>query len=417
MKISNRTLLKAVFSLKGNFARGEKPSVKHFDGVEVAAFKNDAKAAVSISADFELSWAFRGRTPKKRDFLATRARRNFPYILKLLDDHKISITWATVGHLFLESCERGENGLAHPNMPRPPRNHRWKGDWYVHDPCTSLKADPLWYAPDLIQQIMERKTRHEIGTHSFSHIDFSPEFSNDDLVSGEIEKCILVMKPFGLKPKSLVFPFNKMGYSYLDVLSDLGITGVRYRDRRVRLSYPERTASGVYKIYESMNLRTPRYYDYLDKAKMFIDEAAKRHAMYHLWFHPSDPVEVLRSQLARIIEYISTRRHSGLLWVATISEVVAYCEAREKVNVQVQTKPNEVNVLFETEFDQEKFGNPEITLLMHKRDLPKKVFLEIDGRVRQRKPETFCQVLDGLKLMMNIPVAAKSLKLMFQSKN
>jgi len=40
--------------------------------------------------------------------------------------------------------------------------------------------------------------------------------------------------------------------------------------------------SGVYKFYESMNLRRPQHYDYLDKVKIFIEAAVARCAAFTL---------------------------------------------------------------------------------------------------------------------------------------
>src|SRR5205823_7198780 len=148
-------------------------------------------------------------------------------------------------------------------------NDLWRGDWYMHDPCSDIRKDPLWYAPDLIRQVMECRTPQEIGTHSFSHINFSAPCSTPELVRRELEACLDVMQPFGLRPRSLVFPFNVAGYSYLPLLANMGIVAVRHRDQNVRLSYPERTESGVYRIYESMNLRAAKQYDYAEKAKIF----------------------------------------------------------------------------------------------------------------------------------------------------
>src|SRR5205814_7334150 len=112
--------------------------------------------------------------------------------------------------------------------------------------------------------------------HSFSHIDFSPDTSTPELVERELNACNKAMHPFGVRPRSLVFCFNHTGYQHLDLLSRLGITAVRHRDSRVRLTYPERTASGVYRLYESMNLRLTSRYNYADKARIFIDEAIRR---------------------------------------------------------------------------------------------------------------------------------------------
>ena len=70
------------------------------------------------------------------------------------------------------------------------------------------------------------------------------------------------MRPFGLKPRTLIFPRHQSEYSYLPLLASAGVIVVRHRDAKVRLSYPERTASGVYSVYESMNLRIAKHYDY-----------------------------------------------------------------------------------------------------------------------------------------------------------
>src|SRR5438128_12099918 len=118
MKIKKKWILRSIFSLKGNFSHGITPGRKIFDGVEVAPFWNASSAAVSISADLELNWAWRARAEEYRDERGITERHNLPYILDLLTDVSVPITWATVGHLFLSSCRR--NGThAHPDMPRP----------------------------------------------------------------------------------------------------------------------------------------------------------------------------------------------------------------------------------------------------------------------------------------------------------
>src|SRR5262249_36709322 len=156
-------------------------------------------------------------------------------------------------------------------------------DWYLHDPCSNLASAPSWYCPDLIRMIQDSGVGHEMGTHSFSHISFGPDRSDPELIRWEIEECIKVMKPFGATPRSLVYCFNHMGHQNLGLLASLGLTSVRHRDE-IRLAYPERTPEGVYKIYESMNLRIASRYDYVAKAEVFLREARKHHASYHIWF-------------------------------------------------------------------------------------------------------------------------------------
>jgi len=413
MKITNYFLLKTIFSLKGNFKKGHFPEERLFNGINVSPFKHDCGAAVCISADLELNWAWRELSEEKRNIRGANERKNLPYILNLFEKYEIPITWATVGHLFLKSCNRGKNNLAHPEMARPPLNERWKGDWFLHDPCTNLHLDPFWYAPDLIYQIINSKVPHEIGTHSFSHIDFSPEFSNSELIRSEIEECKKAMKPFGLKPRSLVFPFNKMGYSYLELLSKLGIIAVRSRDKKIRLSYPERTESGVYKIYESMNLRSPRFYDYLDKAKIFIEEAVRRQAVYHIWFHPSDPSQVFENEFRRILEHIHREREKGLLWVATMGDITSYCEARDKIKLQVYRKGNEIKIKMDSSLNYEKYGYPEISLVLPANSLPKMALLKFEKGGQEIKHNKFFLKQNSKELVVSVPINATALHLKF----
>ena len=90
------------------------------------------KAAVVISADLELAWAW--RYSKKSDDpkvlalqKAHQTRQNLPPLLDLFDQFNVPVTWATVGHLFLEECGR-TNGRAHSDLPRPPyfENEFWR---------------------------------------------------------------------------------------------------------------------------------------------------------------------------------------------------------------------------------------------------------------------------------------------------
>lgn len=408
MRISNRRLLSAIFALKGNFARAASPPSLAVDGVEIAPFRNDAPAAACISADFELSWAWREWDPAFREMRARRARDNFPYLLGLLEEFQMPVTWATVGHLFLKSCRRGPQGQAHSDMPRPAANRRWEGDWYRHDPCTDFRKDPLWYAPDLIEKMIDSPLDHEIASHSFSHIEYSAAAANCELVRRETEECIAAMAPYGLRPRSLVYPFNIMGHSYLELLSNMGITAVRHRDPRVRLSYPERDASGVYKLYESMNLRDPSRYDYLHKAQIFLDRAARRRALYHLWFHPSDERAVFEGPFARILAELAQRRQEGRLWVATMQEIAAYTAARSQTRLSIAKSGQSVKVTLRSELDFDRFGVAGLTLLIPVPHPPRRVsLLNSKGEKADLHPNR----LKAGKLMVTLPADSRLVEL------
>ncbi len=412
MKLANPTLMTTLFTLQRRFAQGHRPKPKVVSGIEIAPYRNNAAAAFCVSADFEMSWAWRTRGQHGAELMAATERENVPVILRLLEEYSIPITWATVGHLLLESCTRSSCGLPHADMPRPAEDLYWTGDWYVHDPCSNVGKDPLWYAPDLVQQILECRVPQEIGTHSFSHINFSARHSNAELVRRELESCIEVMQQFGLKQRSLVFPLNIVEYSYMPLLAELGITSLRHRDEKITLSYPERTSSGIYRFYETMSLRTTKHYDYVEKARIFIDKAIQRQAAFSFWFHPSDPVEWFDTQFRPILDYVNSQRQKGQLWVASMQSVTAYCEAREQLQLRVEREQNRLSIEFSTAFDKQRYGASELTLLIPARSKPLTALLRRSNG--DSSPVSTETVAGGSPhLLVNIPTDAKVLEFVF----
>jgi peptidoglycan/xylan/chitin deacetylase (PgdA/CDA1 family) len=412
MQIRSTAVLEAIFTLKGNLAQGDSPLRRIVSGVEVAPFKNHADAASCISADFEMGWGWRSRGPAGAERMGMTERQQVPLILRLLEEYSIPVTWATIGHLFLESCTRSSAGLAHPSMPRPATDGTWSGDWYWPDPCSNVQEAPAWYGPDLIQQIVASKVPHEIGTHSFSHINFQALYSSPDVVLRELESCIDLMRPLGLRPRTLIFPRHQSEESYLPLLASAGVTVIRHRDKRIRLSYPERTTSGIYKVYESMNLRIAKHYDYLDKVKLFIGKAKDRHAAYALWFHPSDPTEWFDPQLRAILEYMAAERQRGGLWITTMQELAGYCEAREQLQLTVERHQGSLTIGIDSSLDTSRYGAVDVTLLIPVPSKPTSAWLVLTNA--ERRSVDARAISDGsTRVMVNVPTTAKALHLTF----
>jgi hypothetical protein len=89
-------VLKSIFGAKKNFASGVVPPARCFDGVEITPFRGGARASATISADFEIAWAFRGRSEEERLQRAVTCRRNVTYAVRILKETGIPIIWATV---------------------------------------------------------------------------------------------------------------------------------------------------------------------------------------------------------------------------------------------------------------------------------------------------------------------------------
>jgi hypothetical protein len=254
-----------------------------------------------------------------------------------MDEYNIPATWATVGHLFLERCERGENGLAHPEMVRLPHfeTEYWKftsGDWYQHDPCTDCKRDPAWYAPDLIRLIIDAKAKHEIGCHSFSHGGFGP-YCSHDVALGKIDACVEAMKPFGITPKTWVFPGNDVGN--FAALAQRGFRNVRaFPEKLAEISLPFRRSDGMWAIFDSSPIDLQgdgwNLNERLLRLQKFVDKAIETKLAAHIWFHPSLLPDQMNGLLFPLLAYCNAQREKGLLDVFTMDQLVDETEAALK---------------------------------------------------------------------------------------
>jgi hypothetical protein len=204
-----------------------------------------------------------------------------------------------------------------------------------------------------------------------------------------------------------------MGHAYLDLLSELAITSVRHRDHRVTLSYPERTASGVYKLYESMHLRRPTRYALLDKVKLFVAKAVERRAVFHLWFHPSDPASLFETELAETLAYLDRQRHHELVWIATMSDIASYCEARERLRPQVERNGAEMTVVWQGSFPGRRYGDTALSLMFAGVPAPRALILTDDDGSRPLEPARAVRRTTRGFPMIDMPTTARSLRLIF----
>lgn len=305
-----------------------KPFVKKDEITIDQKFPNGGKGGMVISADFELAWAW--RYAKSFDDpleialkMARQARKNFPVLIEIFEKYNAPITWSTVGHLFLDRCKKGE----HDHMKRIPyfENRVWRyetGDWYEADPCTNVKDDKEWYAPDLIRMIQDSKVDHEISTHTFSHIDFTYENCPADVADDEIKACVEAAKPYGITLKSIVFPGGTFGN--IEVLKKHGIDIYR-QNTDVDLAFPyfdklgllvTPTTAGFGRIHLTWSAEY-----YIKRYKTYIDKAIKTGTIAHFWFHPSFDEFTLNEIVPAVLDYATKKRDAGQLWIGTMEGI------------------------------------------------------------------------------------------------
>ena len=314
--------------------------------------------SVVISLDAELAWGFHDQNSPPVDRIES-ARRGWWRLLELFDRYDVPATWAVVGHLFLEECD----GI-HETHPAPP-------GWFDGDPGTDRETDPDWYGRDLIEAIRNADVDHEIGCHSFSHVEFGAPDTTRELADAEVRVSVEAAEEMGVSLRSFVFPRNVVGNRA--VLSDNGI--LCYRRRRARpidrtplrlpwkgvetaigrsppLVQPEIDEYGLVAIPPSIDLfgfegrvrsllepvtdepvlrRVERGVDDLlegdddllegddvlieedDDLLQGDDATLARDDLLHIWFHPNDlttPEDVER--VRRLLSHIDRRRSDGV---------------------------------------------------------------------------------------------------------
>lgn len=309
---------------KLNFWLGRTPLIEQTENYRKYIPK-PYKAVVIISADFELAWAWQWSKVKNPLELviekAQNARKNIPLILDLCKKYNIPITWATVGHLFLPSCNI--NSHKHIKTLKSFENQYWKfekEDWFANDPYSNYKKDPYWYAPDLIQQIINSPVKHEIACHTFSHIDCRNGICSDEVFNGEVDACKKEAEKLNIRLRSFVHPAHTIGN--LDNLVKQGFTNFRTDYRNV-LSYPkkhnnglwefEQTAEFIYRRKWSIDYHIYRYIE-------IIKRAIKFNTVCVYWFHPSFDTLVVEKILPPFFDFIEKNKQA--IWITTHNEYV-----------------------------------------------------------------------------------------------
>lgn len=298
---------------------------------------NQYESVLILSADFELAWAWlhaKGIIDNYNFAIekANTARKNIPKILDLCDQYSIPITWATVGHLFLDKCDHSRN-IKHPEIEKLAyfENEYWtykKGGWFDYDPCSNFLDSPAWYAPDLLKEILARKVNHEIGCHTFSHIDCRDSVCSSDVFNSEVYECIRLASEYGVRLSSFVHPAHTIGN--LDNLKKLGFTNYRTNKRNI-LGYPILNENGLWELEQTAELINKKSWSVnyqIHRYKKIIDRAIRSNTVCYLWFHPSMDSIFVDEIMPELFSYIMKNKEK--IWITTSEKYIEWLNEKTK---------------------------------------------------------------------------------------
>ncbi|MCC7492974.1 MAG: polysaccharide deacetylase family protein [Fimbriimonadaceae bacterium] len=312
-----------------------------------------APAVFVLSLDTEIAWGtfdqpeFASYAPAFDQYRALIDR-----LLALLDRYQVPATWAFVGHLLLDRCQRA-GGTTHPEVLRP--NFAWyPGDWHDHDPGTDLARDPWWYGTDILAKVRAATVDHEVGTHTFSHVVLGDPACDAATARSQLAACRELHQAHGLPFDSLVFPRNQV--AHLEVCAELGLIAWRGREqawyeglrgRWHRLGhladrllattpavYPraqlQPDARGLVNVpgsmfllpYDGVRARIPTGRR-VRQGLRGLRAAVASEGLFHLWFHPFNLGSSPRmfDALEAILVAVAAEQAAGRLVVRTMAQV------------------------------------------------------------------------------------------------
>ena len=317
--------------------------------------KSGSKSVV-ISLDAELIWGFHNSEtiPGER---VESARESWRYLLNCFERYSIPATWTIVGHLFLDKC----NGT-HANHPAGP-------EWFARDPGGQSNTDSHWFGPDLVREVLESTVEHEIGSHSFSHIEFGHPETTVDQAAAELTYSRYAAKEYDIELESFVFPRNNVGHR--SVLSEHGFKCYRgvnpgrwYDETSIRkfgkfvtfavgtsgppIVSPEIDEYGLVNIPASLYLftfegtagnivKTIRGDPVVRQVKLGLEKLVqKEHGVLHLWLHPNNITsEADRTRMEAILSLVSEYRNNKDVTISTMKQVAEQVRNDREFNPSV----------------------------------------------------------------------------------
>jgi hypothetical protein len=280
-----------------------------------------SKGKLTISIDLELAWGVCDQLTSEDLRMAEAAERPIcAALVELFDRHSVPATWAMVAALLDEPSAKEHPGSV-----------------------------SCWYAPDIVEQIVQAKVAHEIGSHGGRHIDLAAadaREADDDLLFAKH-----IHRSHALPFQSLVYPRNRVGN--FDAVArtglrvyrgrDVGWTSAAHRagrwaakaanfaDKALPIPPPSVTPqpqASLIDVPGSMLLigrnGVRRFVlPAVTRAKlsMGLSRAMKTGEVFHLWFHPSNFYYRRQEQLdtlAWFLELAAEQASRGRIEIATM---------------------------------------------------------------------------------------------------
>lgn len=310
-----------------------------------------------ISLDFELLWGvFDHVDPLAKVRYFENTRKLIPELCQLFADHKIAVSWATVGMLLHENWE---DWLAFQPAIKPNYVNKSLHPYRFAMEHKGKVPESLFFAPDLVRMIQTTPFQ-EVGTHTYSHYYCLEEGGSLAAFDADLERAVAVAARMNISYQSLVFPRNQYTAAHIALCAKWGISSVRTNpavwfwdneyQKNLLLKKVFRTADAYVPLasmaYDRAQIQkdsgvvlqaASRFYrpfgssssQRLLHRKRVFDEmtaAAQQHKVYHLWWHPhnfGNEPEICLQELKMLINHFIKLKDEYGMQTSTMAELTA----------------------------------------------------------------------------------------------
>jgi peptidoglycan/xylan/chitin deacetylase (PgdA/CDA1 family) len=159
----------------------------------------------------------------------SRNRIGLKRIIKISEIYDVPFTFFSTGHALLKECKGHKLKVKIVRKNKKYDFHIGEYIWHSIDPASNYIEYPEFYYGDLIDEIVELGMKHEVASHSFSHIPYA--LVEDEVVSKDLSMSVEAINSHNLELCSFAFPFNLADKFYL--LPRFGINVCRIDHRTI----------------------------------------------------------------------------------------------------------------------------------------------------------------------------------------
>jgi peptidoglycan/xylan/chitin deacetylase (PgdA/CDA1 family) len=333
-------------------------------GVHVGSHPNGARASLAFSFDWEsamggLIHSKGGYDKAEAERRGSQMREGADWLTELFSQHNVKATFYANGYNLISGNREGRQFVGDPTYDWANTRNGWDSDywqghrWYGDDPYGDVESHPAWYFGDQTRELHDGG--HEIASHTFGHLYVRGTEPQE--LAADTEEWARVARGQRLPtPVTFAFPWrssNSLTADFYDVLYKQGIRGVtRVYERDMRDLYT------LYSVpaYPALRLMP----DFLLGATVgdqseneggdligleegldVIRQVIARRGTTSFWTHPeelaNDPgLRDNRDAWSTVVEEAAKQRDAGVVWIATVAEVVEYQSRVDQVSVRME---------------------------------------------------------------------------------